>query len=639
MGITTAVSFKDGYYGKYVFTPSGRQKFVKQGREAILENVYEAIDGDKEDVYLKLSTDFLGKEKIAYIIAGQFMDPKTIKALADIGYDVTTATFSSFVDSLRIQLEAFDQQGYAPTPVYSFLGWLPPSNEDDGALYYRASTLIGSPQDAKYIGNYDVVPCGTYEAWKDMVIKDVIPYPTLQLVLIAALASVVIGILSFRTPIENPIVHLNLPSGKGKSTAGYLAASILGRPFDGSLPVKDEDGRTIERSSLYQSWGATDNAMIATQAGNRGAVVILNELGKSLTKNMTRIIFDLSEGSDKKRLTSTLEMRASKGYSTTFISTGESSLLEKCNSKLEGLAVRVMEITSELTKDSYHANRIKDTCFAHCGHAAPMMAEYILAQGGIDFVTPLYKQYVQSLRATFLPTPSKDRFVEKFAALFMTTLDIAQNALGIQFDKQGLLDYMLAYDEEHGADRDTSANSYDAIIPYCISQVHKFQVRYDKSYPRSLTPEELPSAPHQDCWGRITNMVKHHTDGRMIIQEIEIRKQILEQFLKDNGFENKSTCLSAWKKADVIDVEDATHPCRKRKLDLTAETGSHEPVYVFRVFATDEDFDKITKALNPPKPKKSKLVKRGSKNPIPTTANSKIAELLDTTNEEDGEDD
>jgi len=185
------------------------------------------------------------------------MDPKTIKALADIGYDVTTATFSSFVDSLRIQLEAFDQQGYAPTPVYSFLGWLPPSNEDDGALHYRASTLIGSPQDAKYIGNYDVVPCGTYEAWKDMVIKDVIPYPTLQLVLIAALASVVIGILTYKTPIENPIVHLNLPSGKGKSTAGYLAASILGRPFDGSIPVKDEDGRTIERNSLYQSWGAS----------------------------------------------------------------------------------------------------------------------------------------------------------------------------------------------------------------------------------------------------------------------------------------------------------------------------------------------------------------------------------------------
>ena len=83
--------------------------------------------------------------------------------------------------------------------------------------------------------------------------------------------------------------------------------------------------------------------MVATQAGNRGVVTVLNELGKSLTKNMTRLIFDLSEGSDKKRLNTDLKARISKGYSTTFISTGESSLLEKCDTKLEGLAVRVME--------------------------------------------------------------------------------------------------------------------------------------------------------------------------------------------------------------------------------------------------------------------------------------------------------
>lgn len=639
MGISTSVSIKGGYYGKYISNPDGTKKFVKLGREAILENIFEVIDGDKEDVYLKLSTDFLGKQKIAYIVAGQFMDSKTIKALADVGYDVTSATFAPFVDSLRIQIEDFDEQGYAPTPAYSFLGWLQPPDEDEDTLFYRASTLVGGPPDSKYIGCYDVEPRGSYEAWKDMVQTDVVPYPTLQLVLIAALASVVIGILTFETPIENPIIHLNLPSGKGKSTAGYLAASILGRPFDGSIPVKDEDGRTIEHSSLYQSWGATDNAMIATQAGNRGAVVVLNELGKSLTKNMTRIIFDLSEGSDKKRLTSTLEMRASKGYSTTFISTGESSLLEKCNSKLEGLAVRVMEITSELTKDSFHANRIKDTCFANCGHAAPMLAQYILDQGGIGYALPMYQQYVTVLRSTFPPSPSKDRFVEKFAALFMTTLDIAKEALDIPFDKQSLLDFMLTYDEEHGADRNTSANSYDIIVSHCISHAHKFHVRYDKSYPRSLIPEALPSTPHQECEGRITNMVKHHTDGRMIIQEIEIRKQILETFLKDNGFENKSTCLSAWKKAGVIDVEDATHPCRKRKLDLTAETGSHEPVYVFRIFGTDEDIAKIQVAKQPPKPARSKIVKQISKQPSPPTKHSKIRELLDGISEEVDEND
>lgn len=586
MSISTTVGFCGNYYGRTEYTANG-PKFKSLGRKATLENVYEIIDDGDENVYLKLSTDFMGKRKYAYILAGQFMEPKTVKSLANIGFDVTTATFNAFVDSIRIQIENLDAQGYAPTPAYEYLGWVHPSDEDDNVLYYRASTLIGYPQDTKYVGVYDIEPRGMYDVWRDMVIVDVIPHPTLQLVLIAALASVVIGILSFATPIENPVVHLNLPSGKGKSTAGYLAASITGRPFDGTLPVKDEDGRTIERHSCYSSWGATDNALIASMAGNQGAVVVLNELGKSLTKNMTRVIFDAAEGSDKKRLTSTLEQRSSKGYSTTFISTGESSLLEKCNTRLEGLAVRVMEISSELTANASHANRIKNICFSNCGHAAPMMAQYIIDRGGIDYVLPQYNQYVSDLRSTFPPSPSKDRFVEKFAALFMTTLDIATEALGLPFNKQGLLDYLLAYDQEHGAERNTSAASYDLIIQICRSNPHKFYERHDKSLPKVRIPDEVIKAPTQECWGRITNMAKDHTDGRLIIQEFEIRKENLHDLLRSKGYNNRSTCISAWKAMDVLDYEDNTHPCRSRKIDPTSAKGSNEDVYVLRFFADD----------------------------------------------------
>ena len=582
----TNIGFCGGYFGKTDYTPNG-PKFRKLGREARLENVYEVIDDGEEKVYLKLSTDFMGKRKYAYILAGQFMEAKTVKSLSNVGFDVTSATFNAFVDSIRIQIEDFDAQGYAPTPAYEYLGWIHPSDEDEGVLYYRAATLIGYPQYAKYIGNYDVEPRGSYDTWRDMVIADVVPYPTLQLVLIAALASVVIGILTFETTIENPVVHLNLPSGKGKSTAGYLAASIMGRPFDGTLPVKDEDGRTIERHSLQSTWGSTDNALIASMAGNKGAVVVLNELGKSLTKNMTRIVFDAAEGSDKRRLTSTLEQRSSKGYSTTIISTGESSLLEKCNTKLEGLAVRVMEISSELTANASQANRIKDTSFTNCGHAAPIIAQHILDHGGIEYVLPKYKQYVTDLRAIFPPSPSKDRFVEKFAALFMTTLDIAKDALDIPFDKQGLLDFLLAYDQEHGAERNTSAASYDIVIQLCRSQAHKFYERHDKSLPNVRIPEAIAKSPTQECWGRVTNMAKEHTDGRLIVQEFEICKETLHEILRSKGYDNRSTCIAAWKELDVLDYEDETHACRSRKINPTSAKGSNEDVYVLRVFADD----------------------------------------------------
>lgn len=449
------------------------------------------------------------------------------------------------------------------------------------------------------------------------MINDVLPYPTLQLVLVAALSAVIVGLLAIEIPLENPIIHLNLPSGKGKSTAGYVAAATAGRPFDGTITAIDEDGKVVEKQSIYQSWGATDNAMIATQAGNRGVVTVLNELGKNFSKNMTRLIFDLSEGSDKKRLNTDLKARISKGYSTTFISTGESSLLEKCDTKLEGLAVRVMEIASPLTKDADHANRIKNGCFENCGFAAPKLARYIIKNGGIDFVLPKYLDWVSKLRTRFPKGNNTERFVEKFAALFVTTAEIATDALKLPFDIDGLLAFLEEYDHEHGAERNTSAASYDVIIHLCRSQPHKFFVRQDKSLPKVLFSNEVASAPIGECWGRITNMAKEHIDGRLIVQEFEIRKKTLEDLLKAKGYTNKSTYLAAWRAMDVLDDEDPRHPCRSRKVDPTSAKGSSEDVYVLRWFATDEEATEIRAEKQAEAAKeaqrKKKLVKRMKK--------------------------
>lgn len=355
MGIQTIASYQGDQYGIFEKQKNG-YKFRPLGKLPVLEEVLESVEDDS--MFLKLSTSVHGRRKVAYIKHGDLLDPQMYRELADLGFDVTRRLTEHFVDVIRLQEEYMEAHGPAPTAAYASLGWIqipcedPNTGQIDFELCYRSSKLVGSACSARYIGSYDIEPTGDYDAWRQLMETEIIPYPALQLVLVAALSAVFVGLLSTKIPIENPIVHLNLPSGKGKSTAGYVAASTAGKPFDGTMTAVDEDGKTVEKLSLYQSWGATDNAMVATQAGNRGVVTVLNELGKSLTKNMTRLIFDLSEGSDKKRLNTDLKARISKGYSTAFISTGESSLLEKCDTKLEGLAVRVMEITSSLTKDA-----------------------------------------------------------------------------------------------------------------------------------------------------------------------------------------------------------------------------------------------------------------------------------------------
>lgn len=596
MGIKTAATFQNDEYGIFEFK---NNKFVFRplGKLPVLGEVLECVEDDR--VYFRLSTLFYGRQKIAYISQGDLSDPQLIKDLANLGFDVTKALSNYFIDVIRLQAEAKEKANIAPTAAYSSLGWIklpfvdPNTGQPTFQLCYRSFKLLGKKGPYKYLGPYDIVPLGDYGVWQQLMINDVLPYPTLQLVLVAALSAVIVGLLAIEIPLENPIIHLNLPSGKGKSTAGYVAAATAGRPFDGTITAVDEDGKVVEKQSIYQSWGATDNAMIATQAGNRGVVTVLNELGKNFSKNMTRLIFDLSEGSDKKRLNTDLKARISKGYSTTFISTGESSLLEKCDTKLEGLAVRVMEITNPLTKDAEHANRIKEGCFNNCGFAAPKLARYIIQTGGIDFVLPKYLDWVSKLRTRFPKGNNTERFVEKFAALFVTTAEIATEALKLPFDIDGLLAFLEEYDNEHGAERNTSAASYDVIIQICGSQRHKFYERDDKSLPGIHNTNEIVSSPITECWGRVTNMAKEHHDGRLIVREYEIRKLILEKILKENGYTNKSTCIAAWRAMDVLDPEDATHPCRSRKVDPTVAKGVSEKVYILRCFASDQEAAEI----------------------------------------------
>lgn len=621
MAINTKVTFQGGYFGTIEESKYG-QYFKSIGRKVTLEEILESVEDDT--VYFKLSCIYLGRKKTQYIERGQITEPKLAKSIADIGCDITAQHFNSFVDSLRLQEEDMDLNNIAPTPSYASLGWIELVDENENkSLFYRFDRLVGSQENGKYIGKYYISALGSYETWCTMVNNDVVPHPTLQLVLVAALASVVIGILAMGITIQNPVVHLNLPSGRGKSTAGYLAASIAGKPFDGSITLPDEDGKLVEYNSIYQSWGATDNAMIATQAGNRGVVTVLNELGKTLTKNMTRLVFDLSEGSDKKRTNTKLESRVSKGYSTTFISTGESSLLDKCDTKLEGLAIRVMEITKPLTQDAAHANRIQDVCFNNCGHAAPILAEYIIQEGGLDYVLPIYKKWVHDLRNRFPSTPSMERFVEKFAALFIATAEIANEALDISLDSDSLLAFLEEYDREHGGERNTSAGSYDFIVEHCHTYSNKFVVQIDKTSPQySKTAGTNIENPKAECFGTITRMLRQHTDGRWIVEELVIRKRFLETLLKDNGYENLRTCIEEWKKSGVLDYEDDHHPRRHRVID-----GSKERAYVFRVFATDEEAAEIEESLRKKEQHRPKILRK-----IPS---SQVVELLNDTKDEE----
>ena len=174
----------------------------------------------------------------------------------------------------------------------------------------------------------------------------------------------------------------------------------------------------------------------------------------------------------------------------------------------------------------------------------------------------------------------------------MATAEIATNALNIPFDMDSLQNFLREYDQEADASRNSSLESYDTIIAQCRIHADNFYERSDKSLKSKATYQEYSTYPRGECWGRITNKSELHSDGRIITQEFEIRKKVVEDILRDNGFQNKKTCIAAWKEAGVLDVLDDTHPCRKRKIDPSSPDGATEPVYVFRIFCDPADVEK-----------------------------------------------
>ena len=594
MSITTNAAVIDGYYGFWKKLKNSNEVFVRKGRAVYISAVEESIEND--NIYLQLEFEYLGKTKSLRIPRDEIPETTLMKTLAQKGVTVSKNSHDCLVDTLYLQEEDMEV-----TPVYEHLGWIKlPVYDEEGNLIdyqycFRADTLCGHCE-AIYNGSFDVAPYGSYKVWKQMVIEEVVSTPVLQLVVVAALAAVVLGIIACFRSCENPIIHLCFASGRGKTTALECAAATTGRVFEGQRYELDEHGQTVVKNSIFQSWSSTDNAMIARQAGNRGVVTVLNELGKSLSSNLTRLVFDLSEGSDKARLTKDLQLRVSEGYTTVFISCGESSLLDRCKSKYEGLKIRVMEINQPITTSAEQARRIKTVCRENGGFAAKKLAQFIIDKGAANYVLPIYDRWVDDLQDIMTSVNSKERFIEKFAALFMATAEIASDALKIPFDLEGLQNFLVEYDQEADAGRNASAASYQEIIDECLMNYKNFFVGHD----------QVPSGP---AWGRICKVNKVHKDGRKITHEYLLRRPVVQGILDKYGHTNIETCVAAWEAAGVLS-RDKDRPTRSRQIDPNEKA---EDVFVFRIFEDNriaEPEDDVLPAVVPKLPKRKSNIRQ-----------------------------
>lgn len=298
-------------------------------------------------------------------------------------------------------------------------------------------------------------------------------------------------------------------------------------------------------------------------------VAILNELGKFNGADMSNLIFNISEGSDIKRLNTQLRTILSEGFSTVFISSGEMSLLGRCKSKLEGLKNRILEITTPLTDDADHSRRIKEGCVLNNGFAAPMIAECICNHGGYQYIKQLHTEALNELTAT-APSKISGRFVEKFPTFLVVTAKIAEEALGIKFNIKDVVEfcYQCAL-KSINDDGDVDA-SYQDIIGECGVHRNYFFIK--------------GQTEPQTCWGAIKYPNKIE-GNKIVAMEYGIKPFVLKEMLQKHGHPNIDTCIAKWKKAGVLNHEKGKNT---RDRQTTNVKNSSEELYVLKVY---RDYD------------------------------------------------
>lgn len=449
---------------------------------------------------------------------GNLMKSK-IGVLAEQGIDISDRSALDVLENLRITEEK------APLRfVHTYAGY----SEVDGQRVYKHAQIKG--MKSTYMGKLKLGPCGSEEAFRQLLQTHVFGYAPLELALAIGLSAPFSSLLSQAINSNVLLVHFYGNSTTGKTTAARLAVSLFGYP-------------AVGQGGLIKTWNSTANAIQGTLGNTHGLALVLDEISMvaSLKSNL---IYLLSSGVEKERLTKDSIMNTSKTWSGTFLSTGEYSWLNKSTKNI-GAQVRLLEFGGlTWTKSAEHADLLKAGLLEHYGHIGPQFAEALLKMD-IEALLERWKK----AKARFLARmDERDEYSDRLSdiiAVILATAELGNELLDLSFSIDGISELLHVALMEHSEDRDLGKKAYEVLLEEVSKNRAKFEcgARIEKG---------------TELWGKIELK-------KGVWEEIVIVKSKTRQILEENGFEECDTILREWKKRGWINAE-AKKTTRKRAI-------------------------------------------------------------------------
>lgn len=431
--------------------------------------------------------------------------------------------------------------------IHNNLGW----DEYKGNRIFKAHSAVG--WKSSYNGKLDIKPVGSFEKWKNTIIEYALPQKYLQLITILGLSSVTMGFL--QNEMDGSLfVHIFGPSSKGKTTGAMVALSTAGNP------------NIMAKNTLFADYGDTANFLISMLAGNHGFPIVYDELSKAQTKNLSEFVYNVTNGKDRGRLKSNSEQRDVATWCTTVLSTGESSLLSRCNNNA-GLLVRVLEICpDEITATAEQAEALKDGIIHNYGWANTILAKYYLEN--TKYVMSTFNKYREILKNDIsISNELVNRLIKKLAAI-MTTAYFAKQALDIDFNieaiKNLLIKAIINQNKEHPFEQSK------LLIDCLLSDLTTNPSRYFELNPRKPFGDLFG----QNIRGFLREIKPIAINDELCSVELIYPTSNFEYLLKKFGFTNKLKELKSLDEKGFIKKE-GSHYSIRRKI-----AGRKIPVYV-----------------------------------------------------------
>ncbi|MFD2370570.1 DUF927 domain-containing protein [Brevibacillus sp. GCM10020057] len=504
----------NGLFLKKIDKDTNKETILKVCEPLFVKQTVQNLD--TKDVHLDLCYKFKGAYQELPIGMGQLVPSELIKLMAK-GVDIP----HEFVKVIATYLR--EQQKRAPHKVlFHHVGW---HRDPQDQLVFRHNRMISTDPTATATndneqGLYNLQPRGDLATWVNMVQQEVVGHAPLETVLAAGFASAILGYLSYQyDDVDTLVLHLNGNSTQGKTTAALLGVSVFGMP-------------SHKKRGLGKSWNGTTNSLINMLGGNFGIPIVLDELSMNNAASLTSVLYVLASGQEKARLTDTIQQRKQGMWALVILSTGEQSIFERTNHNV-GLTVRTFEFSNiSWTQSAAHADAIRQVIQEHYGHAGEAFVQYLFDQG-LGIVDQTWKDWQERCTEVLPDTPFRTRIAKKYAIL-LSAAELANRALSLNLRLDEILAFLVKQEETISEQRDIGKKAWQLVVQLIIQ--HQANFRKEGIYFHPI-----------NCWGKMI------PQGSYV--EVAFLKHVLEQQLKELGFDDPKVVLRNWKDNQLLLTE------------------------------------------------------------------------------------